>query len=197
MSIKIEVYSDYVCPFCFFAKKTLDEIAQQEDIEIEWMPFELRPYPTPTLRPEDNYLPKVWKQSVYPMAEAMGVPIRLPSISPQPHTHLAFEGYQFAKIYSLGQRYNERMFKAFFQENRDIGNIEVLVELAEEIGLTASEFKQALIERQYQGIHQKALKKAYEELGITVVPSLVINGQVFSGMPRKDEILKAIDSLNK
>jgi predicted DsbA family dithiol-disulfide isomerase len=61
------------------------------------MPFELRPEPHPTLRPEGDYLRRAWQQSVYPLARRMGVEIRLPPVSPQPHTHLAWEGFHFAK----------------------------------------------------------------------------------------------------
>ncbi|MBW3636295.1 MAG: DsbA family protein, partial [Armatimonadetes bacterium] len=69
MPLKLEIYSDYVCPFCLLAKAPLEEALRGlEGVEVEWMPFELRPFPTPTLRPEDPYLPRVWEQSVYPMA---------------------------------------------------------------------------------------------------------------------------------
>jgi predicted DsbA family dithiol-disulfide isomerase len=68
-----------------------------KDVEVEWVPFELRPEPHPTLRPEGDYLQRAWRQSVYPIARRMGVPINLPPVSPPPHTHLAFEGYQYAK----------------------------------------------------------------------------------------------------
>ena len=39
----MKVYSDFICPFCF--SKRLDEVAKEKDVEIEWMPFELRPSP--------------------------------------------------------------------------------------------------------------------------------------------------------
>ncbi len=116
MTVKIKVYSDYVCPYCFLAEFPLKEAVLGKDVEIEWMPFELRPEPNPTLRPEGDYLQRAWEESVYPMAQQMGAEIVLPRISPQPHTHLAFEGYQFAKANGKGDGYNDRMFRAFFQE---------------------------------------------------------------------------------
>lgn len=54
------------------------------------------------------------RQSVYPLARKMGVEIKLPSISPQPYTHLAFEGYQYAKEHGLANEYNDRVLRAFF-----------------------------------------------------------------------------------
>ena len=80
-------------------------------MEVEWMPFELRPYPNETLRPEGDYLQRAWQQSVYPIARRLGVPIKLPEVSPQPHTNLAFEGYQFAKEHGKGNDYNRRVWR--------------------------------------------------------------------------------------
>src|SRR4051794_5456864 len=99
------------------------------------MPFELRPVPTPTLRPEDDYLQNAWQRSVYPLAVQMGVPIVLPPVSPQPHTHLAWEGYQFALAQGAGDAYNHRVLRAFFREGRDVGSVDVLAGLAGDVGL--------------------------------------------------------------
>lgn len=77
---------------------------------------------------------------MYPMSEQYGVKMVLPRVSPQPHTHLAFEGFQYAKEQGKGNAYNHRMFKAFFQEELDIGQVDVLVKLAGEIGLNEAEY---------------------------------------------------------
>jgi predicted DsbA family dithiol-disulfide isomerase len=73
--------------------------------------------------------------------EKSGVEIKLPSISPQPYTHLAFEGYQYAKEHGLANEYNDRVLRAFFQEDQDIGQIDVLTKLAEAIGLNGQSSK--------------------------------------------------------
>lgn len=198
MPVKIEIYSDYVCPYCLLAKAPLFEAVQGQDVEIEWMPFELRPAPEPTLRPEDPYLPTVWNRSVYPMAEALGIDIKLPTISPQPYTALAFEGYQFAKAHSLemAQAYNDRMLRAFFQENQDIGDIDVLTHLAAEIGLDFGAFRLALEDRRYQVAHQEALQRAYQ-LGVRSVPTFVISGQVLPGVHSAGTLRQAIQSVSQ
>ncbi|QMU31388.1 DsbA family oxidoreductase [Adhaeribacter radiodurans] len=192
MALKIRVYSDYVCPYCLLAKKSLDEATKGKEVEVEWMPFELRPYPTPTLKPEGDYLQSVWEQSVYPMAQQMGVPIKLPRVSPQPYTHLAFEGYQYAKEQGKAQDYNERMLKAFFQEELDIGNVDVLTKLSGELGLDEKEFRILLENRKYQAAHKQALKHAYEDAKISAVPTLIIGDKVLRGMHSKETIEKVI-----
>ncbi len=122
------------------------------------MPFELRPEPHPTLRPEGDYLQRAWQQSVYPIARRMGVPINLPPVSPQPHTHLAFEGFQYAKEHGKGNEYNHRVLEAFFVEGQDIGQIDVLTKLAGEVGLNVKQFEEALRTRKYREAHQQALR---------------------------------------
>jgi predicted DsbA family dithiol-disulfide isomerase len=155
------------------------------------MPFELRPYPNPTLRPEGDYLQRAWQQSVYPLARQMGVPITLPPASPQPHTHLAFEGYQFAKEHGKGNEYNHRVLKAFFVKGQDIGQIDVLTKLAGEVRLHEKEFEEALRTRKYKEAHQQALRHAYQEVGVTGVPMFVIGSQVLTGLQDR-ETLEAV-----
>jgi predicted DsbA family dithiol-disulfide isomerase len=155
------------------------------------MPFELRPYPNETLRPEGDYLQRAWQQRVYPIAQQLGVPIKLPTVSPQPHSHLAFEGYQFAREHGKGNEYNHRVLTAFFVDSQDIGDIGVLTKLAGEVGLNEREFEAALRSRKYQETHQRALRHAYEEAGVTGVPLFVIGNRVLTGLQSR-ETLEAV-----
>jgi predicted DsbA family dithiol-disulfide isomerase len=157
------------------------------------MPFELRPEPHPTLRPEGEYLQRAWRQSVYPLARRMGVPITLPPVSPQPHTHLAFEGYQYAKEHGRGSDYNHRVLGAFFVEGRDIGQIDVLAELAGEVGLDREEFGEALRTRKYREAHRQALRQAYQEAGVSGVPAFFIGRNRLEGLQGKETLERAID----
>jgi predicted DsbA family dithiol-disulfide isomerase len=157
------------------------------------MPFELRPYPNPTLRPDGEYLQRAWSQSVYPLARQMGVDINIPQISPQPHSHLAFEGYQFAREHGKGNEYNHRVLQAFFVEGQDIGNIEVLTKLASEVGLDPKEFEEALRTRKYREVHQQALRHAYEEAGVSGVPMFVIGSQVLTGLQDRETLEAVIE----
>ncbi len=93
MTVKMKVYSDFICPFCFLAKGPLDEVAKEKDVEIEWMPFELRPSPYSKIDPwnEPEKLGS-WDAFILPTAKKLGIEMRLPRVSPHPYTHLAFEG---------------------------------------------------------------------------------------------------------
>ncbi len=189
--VKVQVWSDYVCPFCMLAEGPLEEATEGLHVEIEWKPFELRPHPQPTLRPEDEYLPSIWERAVYPMARRMGVDITLPTVSPQPYTRLAFEGYQYAAEHGKGVAYTQRMFRAFFRDDLDLGEPDVLARLAEEIGLDGAGFRKALDEGTYTEKHQEALREAAAHR-VQAVPTIIVGDQRVEGVPRAAQLRAAI-----
>ncbi len=191
----ITVYADYVCPFCLLAESVIEDVIGDRDIQIHWAPFELRPFPIPTLKPEDTYLPTIWERSVYPQARALGVPIKLPTISPQPRTAKAFELLMLAKKRGVEHAYSMRVLQAFFQEDRDIGDPSILVSLAADAGLDPEEARRALAEGIYTDAYEASLSEAVQDLKIDVVPTIVVGGQIFRGTPSREALSKAIEAL--
>lgn len=191
----LTIYADYVCPYCMLAEQVVSEAIGGRDIRIEWRAFELRPAPVPTLRPEDPYLPAVWRDSVYPSAERLGIPIKLPSISPQPRSDKAFEILAMAQDKGLDHAYSMRVLRAFFQEDRDIGNRDVLIELAADAGLDREETRQALDSGAFAERHRRALRHAREDMAITAVPTIVVGKHVFRGTPPLKALQSALDQL--
>lgn len=192
MTVKIKVYSDFVCAFCFLGTGPLDEIVKEKDVEVEWMPFELRPSPSPKIDPRTQ--PRVmeaWNSFIYPTARKLGLEIKLPHL--RSYTHLAFEGYQFAKEHGKGNEFHHRVFIAHFQEEQSIEDIEVLTKLAEEVGLSHDAFKEALVSRKYRKRHQEALRHAHQEAQIMAVPTFIIGDEVIQGFTSKERLAKAID----
>jgi predicted DsbA family dithiol-disulfide isomerase len=165
----------------------------RSDVTVEWQPFELRPHPTPTLRPEGDYLQRAWQQSVYPLARRMGVEIKLPAVSPQPHTHLAWEGFRYAREHGRGNDYNHRVLEAFFVRGEDVGSTDVLTQLAKEVGLDEDGFRQALVIRKYREAHQEALRQAHEA-GVTAVPAFVVGRSLLTGLQSEETLRRAIDA---
>lgn len=179
---RLEVWIDFVCPYCFLAEKPIEEALRGLNLQRVWMPFELRPSPQPTLHPEREYLQTVWKQSVYPLAAHLGIDIRLPSVSPQPYSQLAFEGLQFATEYDKASEYVDAVFRAFFQRDLDIGSIDILETLARDIGLPTEAFRTALMSGKYATAHAQALGWA-AQLRIRVVPTIFVGNGRIEGMP--------------
>jgi predicted DsbA family dithiol-disulfide isomerase len=191
--MKVIVYIDYVCPYCLLAEEVIVKAAAGEAVEIDWRPFELRPDPVPTLRPEDPYLPTVWQQSVYPLAARLGVPIRLPSASPQPRSTKAFELFCFASDRGVGNAYNIAVLKAFFQEDLDIGDPETLADIAASVGLDRADAHAVLADGRYTARHRAALADANSQ-DVHSVPTIVIGKQVFRGVPGVAAVAAALRS---
>lgn len=189
--LKIRVWIDFVCPFCLLGETVIRKAIDGLDVEIEWMPFELRAYPTPTLRPEDDYLPNAWKHSVYPTAERMGIDIALPTISPQPYTRTAFLGLQFAAEHGKADDYVDAVLKAFFQNNLDIGNLQVLKDVVAALGLPAEGLDAAIASPRNHEKHDAALRLA-RAMGVRAVPSVAVGNDLYSGTPPADALRDAI-----
>jgi predicted DsbA family dithiol-disulfide isomerase len=157
------------------------------------MPFELHHAPTPTRKPEDNYLQTAWKEKVYPMAEKLGVNMKLPTVSPYPYTNLAFQGLEFAKDHGKADEYNDAVFRAFFQQSRDIGCIDVLADIAKEVGLAPEQFRDAFEQGAYSDRVQQLLRTTYERIGVTAVPTMIIGRQRLEGLYLADTIRQVIE----
>ena len=127
------------------------------------------------------------------MAEKLGVYMKLPTVSPYPYTNLAFQGLEFAKDRGKGAEYNDAVFRAFFQQSRDIGRIDVLADIATEVGLDPEQFRAALEQGTYRDRVQQLLRTAYEQAGVTVVPTMIIGRQRLEGLYPEDAIKQVIE----
>src|SRR5450830_333556 len=96
-SLRIDVWSDYVCPFCYLELPVVQRLRQKWNgtLELVWRAFELRPEPRPTLDPDGDYLHTTWNRSVYPMAAERGMSLKLPPV--QPRSRKAFEAVAYAR----------------------------------------------------------------------------------------------------
>lgn len=195
MTTKIDVFVDYVCPFCFLVEPAIEELKRDRDVEVTIRPFELRPDPVPTLRPEDSYLPRVWKESVYSMSNRVGVPMELPSVSPQPRTEKAFMVLQLAQEFGLAEAYTKAMFVAFFQQDRNIGADGVIIDVATSVGLDRGEVEVALRSEERRDRQHSDQEHAVNTVGIDSVPGIVVEGLVLRGVPSAISLKKVVDDL--
>ncbi|NDI35616.1 DsbA family oxidoreductase [Chengkuizengella sediminis] len=189
MTIDIKVYSDYVCPFCFIAKKTFNEAIKNKDVKVEWMPFELRPSSAPPIYPEQ--MKELFDQAVKPLAKKLNVNIKLPEMSPHPRTPIIHEGFLYAKDHSKGIEFNELIYKVFWEEEKNIGDISVLKEIAKQVGLDVNDFEYALKTHKYQEELETYLNKASED-EIRAIPTFVIGDQKLQGVQTKETFEKLL-----
>lgn len=137
-----------------------------------WKAFELRPDPVPSLDPAGEYLTRVWRNSVYPLAERLGVTMRLPPI--QPRSRRAHEAAKWAQTEGKFDAYNEALFRAFFERGEDIGDVDVLLKLAGDLGLDESSLRAALESKKFEA-SVVADEQEAAELDLRGVPAFVAN----------------------
>lgn len=200
LPVQIAVWSDYVCPFCYLELPVLDRLKAEFDarldvhLEVDWLAFELRPEPAPTLDPDGAYLHRVWTESVYPMAAERGLALRLPPV--QPRSRKAFEAAEFARGKGRFDAMHRALFRAFFEDGRDLADLDVLLEIGRSAGLDGPELREAL----ESGRHaEKVLadQRLARELGITGVPALVVSavdkGYLVSGAQPYEALRGVLD----
>jgi predicted DsbA family dithiol-disulfide isomerase len=145
-------------------------VNSQNDIEIIWRAFELRPEPVPTLPPDGEYLQNAWKNSVYPLAQKLGVEMKLPPV--QPRSRLAHEAAQWARSQGKFDEMNEAIFRAFFERGENISEREVLISLAENLNLETDSLRRALEDGEFTE-SVLADEAEAEFIGVNAVPAFV------------------------
>lgn len=162
---------------------------EDDHVNVIWRAFELRPGPVPTLDPKGQYLQRVWRDSVYPLAERLHMSLKLPPV--QPRSRLAHEAARWAGERGQFERYHAAVFKAFFERGEDIGKVDVLVGLAGELGLDGEALVAALRRREYEAAVLADEREA-ETLGIRAVPAFVADRHVILSGVQSVENLKEL-----
>jgi predicted DsbA family dithiol-disulfide isomerase len=199
-NIRITVWSDYVCPFCYLEEPVLNRVRAEygQTLDLQWRAFELRPAPTPTLDPAGDYLKTIWDQAVYPMAQRRGMTLRLPPL--QPRSRRAFELAEFAQTNDRFDDVHRGIFKAFFEDGRNIDGLDTLIEIGTAAGLNGAAVRVAL----EQGLYRERVIQDEREaanIGITAVPTVMIGyahhpveeAEIISGAQPYEVVKAAVD----
>ena|SRR5690606_24253860 len=186
--MKVEIWSDVMCPFCYIGKRNfetaLDKFGEKEHLEVVWKSFQLDPsLPETAGETYEEYLAKrkgMSREQVRDMfanvketAKQAGLDYDFDK-TVMVNSHKAHEVIQFAKTRSLGNEAEEILFKAFFTEGRNIADTETLIRLGEEIGLDKAELQAALSEKKYADAVNQDIQEA-RKLGVNGVPFFVMD----------------------
>jgi predicted DsbA family dithiol-disulfide isomerase len=176
------------------AEPAVHELVKADpEVEIIWRAFELRPEPVPTLDPKGDYLQHAWTTSVYPLAERLGVTMKLPPI--QPRTRLAHEAAHWARSQGTFDDYHEAIFRSFFERGEDIGDIEVLASLATKLELDGDSLRQALTNREFEKSVLEDEGPA-QALGVSGVPAFIANRKAgVSGVQPVENLKRLVEQV--
>ncbi len=193
--IKVDVWSDINCPFCYIGKRhleqALEKFPKRDQVVIEWKSFELDPDTHPE-KGSDNLemLAKkygkdhTWAQAMNnnltEMAAMAGIDFHLEKVIPA-NSFNAHRLLHLAKLYKMQDPLQEKLLAAKFIEGKDISDPAVLKSIALDIGLDTEEVLRFLDSNKFsQEVREDEAMAA--KLGITGVPFFVFNeSQALSG----------------
>lgn len=204
--MKIDIWSDIRCPFCYIGKrrfeKALDRFPQKDKVKVEWHSFELDPgiqtdksiniYDYLATRKGVSREASVrMHEQVSEMARQEGLEYNF-DLAVVANSFDAHRLIQMAKRYGLGDEAEERLFKAYFTEGKDISDHLTLIILGDEIGLNGKEVKVMLDSDLYADEVRYDQKQA-REAGINGVPFFIMNEKyAVSGAQHPDVFLHAL-----
>lgn len=178
--LNILFVTDFVCPYCLVAKEALHQALLETGIEAEILmqPLELTEEPKERVDTYHDETRKARYQILTEPAKQLGLDMKLPPrVIPRPYTRLAFEGWYFARTKGMGDAYSDLMYRAYFIEEKDIGDLETLTQLAERIGLDAEEYRSALLAGTWSKQEKEDVSYSRNVLGVKGIPSIYINGK--------------------
>ncbi|MFT4105234.1 MAG: DsbA family protein [Lacrimispora sp.] len=168
---KVEVFFDYICPFCYAGLKHLEDLIPEYDIEIEWRAVEAHPKSEPPHDISDHQ--EAWERKVRPLVLQAGLKLNSP-VSPVPRSDKAFEAMHYIIEHQGNvEEYHKNMFRAMFVEQKDVEDISVILSCAQNCGINPADLETALKDGTYSEKQQQSLSYAYEETGIEVVPTFI------------------------
>lgn len=205
--LKLDIISDPICPWCYIGKTLLDQaLAERPDhrFDIEWHPFQLNPDMPRDGMERQAYLKTKFggKEGairayapVLERAGAAGLKIDFAAIKRTPNTLDAHRLIHWAGIEGLQDRMSMALFVAYFIEGRDIGDRDVLSDIADNLGMDAAVIGK-LLKSDADEADIRARDARFREMGITGVPTFIVAGQhAVPGCQPPEMWLKVIDEL--
>jgi predicted DsbA family dithiol-disulfide isomerase len=206
--MKIEIFSDLACPWCYIAKIRLEQALAAFDhgdaVEIDWKSFELAP-DMPAISPLTTIAHLGHKGVPAHQAQAMidnctkiaagdGLIFRFDKLRLF-NTNKAHQVLHYAKTVGLQNRLKGRLFHAAFTEGQELGLDKVLIALAGEVGMDEAAVKAALESRTFgQAVLDD--ERHARELDVSSVPYFIINDRyALSGLQTVEGYLDALDTV--
>lgn len=178
MTIKIDIYSDYIWPFCYVGMGLVEELKKEYDIEDRWLGLEIHPE-TPidgvdlNKRFGSSQLEGM-KDNLDHMGQQYG--IKFGDLNFMPNSHNALEAAEYARNVGKLHEYHKELMEAFFRDSKDIGNVHILTEIGEKVGLDSKDLTDSIKEKRFESKLKQDARKAHS-MGINSTPTFMINNE--------------------
>ncbi|ESP88981.1 DsbA family oxidoreductase [Candidatus Halobonum tyrrellensis] len=198
----ITVFSDYVCPFCYLGRASLAAFRERRDDPpaTEWHPFDLRGHKrgadgeideSVDDGKDDDYFAQV-RENVARLSEEYGVELDLEAVP-----DIDSWNAQQAALYVRDERpdrfeaFDDAVFEAYWTDHRDVGDPDVLAELAADAGLDPEAVRTALASDEWESRLEARFRDA-KEMGVTGVPTFAYRGHAARGAVPPEQLERLV-----
>ncbi|MCZ6469029.1 MAG: DsbA family protein [Candidatus Dadabacteria bacterium] len=169
--MNVTVYYDYICPFCYLGTKRILGLSKEFNLTIDWKGIEIHPeFPPQGKKRTRTLKSKSFAETIREMAKEDNIEIKLPGYAT--NSRLSLEASEFAKIKGKFLEFHIGVYEAYFLEGRNIGDIEIVLDIGDKAGLHRSDLVECLNKRtMFDNI--EANKKEAEDNIILGVPTFI------------------------
>lgn len=186
--MKVEIWSDFMCPFCYIGKRrfeaALEQFEHQKDVQIAYKSYELDPSAKKSTDKNIHELlakkqdvcvekAKAMNEDIGRQAAEAGLTYNFDGMQ-YTNTFDAHRVAKYGQAHGKGNEVTERFLKAYFTEERNLSDHDTLVALAEDAGLDAKAVAAMLPENDYAS-HVRADERLARQIGVQGVPFFVFN----------------------
>ncbi len=204
-SVRIDIFSDVICPWCFIGKRRLEKalaLRPMPEVQVHWRAFQLNPGMPEEGMERSAYLAAKFgsaeaAQRIYdtvgPAGRRSGVHFAFERIRRTPNTVAAHRLIRYADRFGRQDAVVEALFRAYFQEGRLVGDKEVLADIAGEAGLDVTGAR-AFLTGDEEADAVRAEDAYARRLGIGGVPCFIVEGRyALSGAQEPEAFLPVFD----
>ncbi len=196
MAFKVSMFSDFICPFCYIGFEIIRKLESELDFELEWRGYEIHPeWPAEGIAAERVYRSMsqearagIWAR-ISAMADAAGVTMHPPTTLTNSHAALMAEEY--AREQGKGKEFEKRIYRAYFEEGLNIGDVDTLSRLGTEVGLAPEGIAEATTSPRYEMILKNNALVANRR-GVGGVPTFFIGDFPLVGAQSEDVMRQLI-----
>ncbi len=184
--IYVDIVSDTICPWCYIGKRRFEralDLSGRNDIAISWRPFQLNPDMPPEGMTRDDYVrakfgggdrPRQIYQAIAESGREAGIEFQFSKIRRTPNTVLSHRLVYWSAKQERQDEVVAELFKAYFEDGLDVGDLEILVESARRAGLDRELARKFLLSE--EGRQEVVASDVYaRRLGINGVPCFIVN----------------------
>ena len=196
MALKVTLFSDFICPFCYIGFRTLQKMKREFELDVAWRGFQIHPdWPATGIPAEKIYGAQgsesrkgAWER-ISAMADDIGLEMRPPSVLTNSYNALA--ACEAAIAADKGDAFEERVYRAYFVDASNIGDVEVLKTLASDVGLDPAQVV-AAVESPQVRMKLKNNSLIAHQHGVSGVPTFFIGNYPLVGAQSEDSMRKIL-----